>query len=73
MQGYHVPLDMQDSILEEDAAAIAAQDAAVKYGGQLSKDAFARNQPINPGLLHGPVRSHAALHSWPSACERASP
>ena len=51
MQGYHVPLNMQDSILEEDAAAIAAQDAAVKYGGQLSKDALARNPPIISGLF----------------------
>ena len=50
MQGYQVPLNMQDSLLEEDAAAISAQDAAVKYGGQLSKDALLRNPPIIPGL-----------------------
>jgi len=50
MLGYEVPLKMEDSLLQEDAIAIAAQDAAVKFGGQLSKEAMARIPPVMPGL-----------------------
>lgn len=60
MQGYHVPLKMEDSLLEEDANALAQQDAAVKYGGILSKEALARNPPYIPGLFH-------CLHAAPRA------
>lgn len=51
MQGYHVALRVEDSLLEEDASALAQQDAAVKYGGLLSKDALNRYPPYLPGLF----------------------
>ena len=50
MQGCHVALKVEDSLLEEDASALAQQDAAVKYGGLLSKDALNRYPPYVPGL-----------------------
>ena len=70
MQGYQVPLQMEDCLLEEDALAIAAQDAAVKYGGQLSKEALARNPPVVPGAhsprKHAPANAHEML--WLRLC-----
>ena len=49
MQGYHVPLKLEDSLLEEDALALLQQDVAVKHGGLLSREAIARYPPQIPG------------------------
>ena len=66
LNGFDVPLRMEDSLLEEDRAALAAQDAAVKYGGVLSKEALVRNPPVLPGRLPYPMHTEMHTHTHES-------